>query len=624
MAEHVHGEGGQKGLRFLLNSIYLIAFGISVAVVMGKLRLFFILDAAQQAYGVAAIAVLLLAGTYVFRAIDWWDVRASKGRRFENRSSADIVLNALSIATIFLALFLGIVAIISLLVFLDVYTVAGAAGIRIAVDYVFVLLATLLVYLMAIVARSSFRSVYHPPQQYMTASHVMGAVGGVLTVVGAVLGSGMPQGAGILAGIETRQAIFVVNVGILLDFVAMRWRLRLPSIANEVMHVLETTRRADENLRQQMQKRALRTYILGFLLVVASMALAAILATGVVSLEGGRTLWVLLGVYGIFATVTIGLILVRVLQANQLKRHEEFQDDPLAALASQKRRSPEEVARVSIITVGGIFAAVFFLVCVLTALDRMPWHKKYMTDFFILAVLFAAGPYGMFYNRDLKRIEGMEEKFPELLRDIADSARAGMTLPKALVNAARGRYGGLTDDLRKMAFQVQWGVAFGEALKRFADRTKTPLVERTVSLIRQAERAGGNVVDVLTAASDDAREIQQILRERQEQMKVYNVVVYIAFFVFMVVVIVLTAQFIPPFAETVSQTGGAQVGGLNFKAFDIEDFNTVFFHAAVLQAMGGGLVGGVFTRGHPVAGFVHAAAMMVAAWLAFRVLIGVL
>jgi flagellar protein FlaJ len=332
----------------------------------------------------------------------------------------------------------------------------------------------------------------------------------------------------------------------------------------------------------------------------------------------------MLVVYGVFAVLMLGIIFVRVLQANEEKKREALKDDPFEALAAQKRRSPEQVIRGSVYIVTGILAAVFLVFTVLTQLEYMPWHKKYMTDFLVLTFLFGGGPYGLFFNRDLKRIEALDAKFPELLRDIADSARAGMTLPKALVNAARGKYGALTDELRMMAHQVQWGVAFGDALQRFSDRTRTPLIERTVSLVQQAERAGGNVVDVLTAASADAREIHQILRERQEQMKVYNIVVYIAFFVFMVVVIVLTAQFIPPFAETVSQASGQQVGGLQFKPFDPEDFNTLFFHAAIIQSIGGGLVGGVFTRGHPVAGFVHIAAMMITAWFAFRVLVAVM
>ena len=102
----------------------------------------------------------------------------------------------------------------------------------------------------------------------------------------------------------------------------------------------------------------------------------------------------------------------------------------------------------------------------------------------------------------------------------------------------------------------------------------------------------------------------------------YSVVVFIAYFVFIAVVLILAAQFIPAFKEAVGAASGQQVGGLTFKDFDPEDFNTLFFHAALVQAIGGGLVGGVLTRGQPVAGFNSIVIMVVAAWFSFRVLVG--
>ena len=199
-----------------------------------------------------------------------------------------------------------------------------------------------------------------------------------------------------------------------------------------------------------------------------------------------------------------------------------------------------------------------------------------------------------------------------------------MTLPRALVTAASGTYGALTPEIRVMAAQVEWGVEFGDALDRFAKRARTPLIDRTVALIVEAQRAGGSMVDILTAASEDAREIKQIVSERNTQMSMYNVVIYISFFVFIAVVLVLSAQFIPAFKTAVGAASGQQVGGLQFRDFDPEDFNTIFFQAALVQAIGGGLVGGVLSKGSPVAGFMHIGVMMIAAWLSFRILVGLM
>jgi archaeal flagellar protein FlaJ len=228
------------------------------------------------------------------------------------------------------------------------------------------------------------------------------------------------------------------------------------------------------------------------------------------------------------------------------------------------------------------------------------------------------GPYGFFRGFELRRRRAMDDKFPDLLRDLAESQRAGMTLPRALTTAAKGTYGALTPEIRKMSAQVEWGVSFTEALGRFARRVGTPLIERAVVLITEAANAGGNVVDILTAASDDAREIKQILEERKRQMAIYAMIIYIAFFVYMVVIFVLAAQFLPGFEKAVGAASGQKVGGLNFEAFDKQTFITVFFHGALIQAVGGGLVSGVMTGGHPLDGLKHSFIMTIISWVFFR------
>jgi flagellar protein FlaJ len=248
--------------------------------------------------------------------------------------------------------------------------------------------------------------------------------------------------------------------------------------------------------------------------------------------------------------------------------------------------------------------------------------RKLATDFFVFAILVGLGPYGWFAAREARRTEAIDHKFPEFLRDLAESQRSGMTLTEAVLTASKGQYGVLTGEIKKMAAQIEWGVSFSDALQRFSGRVNTPLIERTVSLIIQASSAGGNVVDVLTAAADDAREIQQIVKERKQQMSIYTMIIYIAFAVFIGVIAVLNAQFIPEVAKAVSKADGVSIGGLHFKAFDQDDFKILFFHAAIIQGFGGGIVGGVMSGGKPIHGLRHSFILVFIAWVLFRVIIG--
>lgn len=276
----------------------------------------------------------------------------------------------------------------------------------------------------------------------------------------------------------------------------------------------------------------------------------------------------------------------------------------------------------SVYLITGIGAAVFFLLGIVTVTGKTFIPSNYATDAIVLGLVLAFCPWGFFYLKELKRRDAVDDRFPDFLRDLSESARAGMTLPRALVTAASGNYGALTPEIKKMAAQVEWGVSFGDALEQFAERTNTNMISRSVNLITEAQRAGGNMVEVLSAAGTDVREIKQIVEERNQQMASYSMVIYIAYFVFIAVVMVLVTQFIPAFKEVVSNTDpGAQVGGIQFRDFDPEDFQTMFFQACVVQAIGGGLVAGVLTKGSPVAGLRAILIMIAIAWFAFRVVV---
>ncbi|MCA1820072.1 MAG: type II secretion system F family protein, partial [Halobacteriales archaeon] len=447
----------------------------------------------------------------------------------------------------------------------------------------------LLVYLLALLARQANPSRHEPK----TSSRILALVLTPLAIVTMAFGTLLAFGVGTAAlGIKVHQAVYVVTLGVLLEFIAMRIRLALPGLWSLFAKAMKEARRAEEEAQVQIRKKALRVYVAGSVFVALSMAFVGAMAAGTITVNDPAVLGSLAVFYVGGALVFLGMVAVRMLQHRTVHRRPGVEGDELSWLVGQKRRKPEEIFRIAVYAFTGLLAFVFLVLCVLTYLDEMSWHRKYATDLFILAFMFGAGPFGVFYNRERKRIAAIDDKFPDFLRDLAESARAGMTLPKALVTASQGSYGALNPEIKTMAAQVQWGVEFGEALRRFAQRCNTPLIDRTVALVVEAQRAGGSMIDVLTAASDDAREIKQIVSERSAQMSMYNVVIYIAYFVFIVVVLVLALQFIPA------------------------------FKAAVVQAIGGGLVGGVLTKGSPVAGFPHISVMLICAWLAFRLLVG--
>ncbi|HML27211.1 MAG TPA: type II secretion system F family protein, partial [Methanomethylovorans sp.] len=95
-----------------------------------------------------------------------------------------------------------------------------------------------------------------------------------------------------------------------------------------------------------------------------------------------------------------------------------------------------------------------------------------------------------------------------------------------VATVAKGEYGELSPEIKKMNDLMSWGVSFERSLLTFAYRMNTALIDRSVALITQASKAGGRVSQVLEAAARDSTEVKQLERERKGNMMVYLVIIY--------------------------------------------------------------------------------------------------
>ncbi|MCJ7607881.1 MAG: type II secretion system F family protein [Thermoplasmata archaeon] len=246
-------------------------------------------------------------------------------------------------------------------------------------------------------------------------------------------------------------------------------------------------------------------------------------------------------------------------------------------------------------------------------------------DYVIFAMLAMLGPYGFYVSTKEKHIREIEVRLPDFLRDVAEAGRFGMTLADAIVVASSGRYGRLTPEIKKMAAQIEWGVPASEAVRLFSERVKTPLVTRMTSIIRKANDAGGNVADVLTMVSKDAKETILTQEERSVTMSTYVMVVYISFFVFIVTVMILQIQFLPKMEEagmmvSESATEQAEIPGVNIKVAIIPEVGFIFLLSIIVHAIGDGLLAGVIQKGSLPIGMRHSFIMLVVGFVLMRVL----
>ena len=248
-------------------------------------------------------------------------------------------------------------------------------------------------------------------------------------------------------------------------------------------------------------------------------------------------------------------------------------------------------------------------------------------DWVVLGLLVLMAPYGFAMTAKLRRIGKIESRLPDFLRDVAEAGRFGMTLPDAIVVASTGRYGLLTDEIKKMASQIEWGVPVATALRLFEERVPTPLVQRVVSIVTRANEAGGNVADVLTMVAHDTREAQLSEQARQISMLTYVTVIYIAFFVFLVTIYIMAAVFLPQMitaGQGVSSSSLSSAGGVNLAFQYVPDLFLAFMVAVIVHAVGDGIMAGVLYNGKISAGLQYATTMLVTGWLMMRFVVPIL
>ncbi|AGB03912.1 archaeal flagella assembly protein J [Aciduliprofundum sp. MAR08-339] len=274
-----------------------------------------------------------------------------------------------------------------------------------------------------------------------------------------------------------------------------------------------------------------------------------------------------------------------------------------------------------------IAAAFISLGILLYKRDMHILGLKYL-DFIVTgtsAFLFGPGIYDMLSTR---RIKKMEERFPDFLRDVAESSRFGMTLAEAIVVASSGRYGALTDEIKRLAAKINWGVPVRDALLSFNERVKTPLIDRIIAIVIKSNEAGGNVSDVLNMVARSARDSQLSQKERNIEMFTYGFVLLTSFFVFLATIIILNNSFLPEMGKAgmaveesfkkASLAGALPGGGIAYEYVPIISF--LFVIATIIHGIGDGIMIGILSDGRIKSGFIWAFVLLVSGYFILRLL----
>lgn len=274
-------------------------------------------------------------------------------------------------------------------------------------------------------------------------------------------------------------------------------------------------------------------------------------------------------------------------------------------MAKEGTQSQITTKNIALIVVPGVVAMLLFMYDFFNFFGDPFFDDLILFSFLIGVTPFAAGKYVEF-----SRMRKMEDEFPNFLADVSSGVDSGMSIPQAIYVTKDREYGRLNQEISKMAKQISWGIPFEKVFKRFTERTNSPYIEKLTYLIIEANKAGGDIREILGAAARNARELKNIEREIGTMIKPYILICYITYFVFLIVILILYKTFILPMA-------GGQSGFLQ-AALTPEEFTTLFFRMLMLQGLFIGLAAGKMAEKKIIAGLKHAIILIVAGYIMFN------
>ncbi len=240
--------------------------------------------------------------------------------------------------------------------------------------------------------------------------------------------------------------------------------------------------------------------------------------------------------------------------------------------------------------------------------------------FFVLGigVLVGVAPFVFSVIRENAIDTEKEDMFLEFSRNLVESVKTGTPINKSIVNVKDKPYGVLSDHIQKLANQISLGIPLNKALQTFSKDINNKTISRSLTLISQAERSGGEIGEILEAVTEAVSMSDKLKKERKASISTLIVQGYIIFFVFIIIILILQFQILPLLEGISPDAGGADIGILGGGGggdLDHEKISSAFVYLLIAQGFFTGLVVGKLAEGSVKTGIKHSFVLVLAAFL---------
>lgn len=301
------------------------------------------------------------------------------------------------------------------------------------------------------------------------------------------------------------------------------------------------------------------------------------------------------------------------------KRRDELLSLVRNPISEIRKRSPLLSLVVSVpaalVTVG-LLVASGQLETSVAGMGRTP--IKHTIGYAVLPFLIATVPLTLFYEADRRREQRISSRFPDTLNILSSANQMGIRLVDALDLVSRWSEGTLADELRKVRNDITWNHDVEGALLSFADRLRVPQVTRTMKLIAKGSRSSSDLSEIISIAAEDTRNRYQIEQNRRQEMAAYTAIVGIGFLVYLAVIVLLDTSYLQPIGQMATDAQSSGGGDLlTVTSVPVDQYRTIFFHSAIIQGAGSGLLAGKLAENDILAGLKYSIVLVAIALAVF-------
>jgi len=120
----------------------------------------------------------------------------------------------------------------------------------------------------------------------------------------------------------------------------------------------------------------------------------------------------------------------------------------------------------------------------------------------------------------------VEKILPDALQLIASNIKAGLTTERALIVSAQPEFGSFSEELKETSKRILSGERMENSLLLISKHIKSTVLDRTMWLIAQGIRSGGQIASLLTQLGADLREENALKSEITANISMYVMLIF--------------------------------------------------------------------------------------------------